>query len=259
MARLADAGGRARAAAFGSGDMPMNPLILNLDFLSEEEAKAAAGQVLALRGRWLSRGYRFSTLGVAAYLDVQNTDDPDGQYYARLEEHNGLLLREFGWLLDRLLAVLAGHFDKRTRFEPAVALPGFHIFEHGGIPIFDQEGHHFDLQHRALRFPFPAPDDGILSFTLALELPERGGGLDIWQVTERDMWRYQRMGRIPNANLIGRTKPMIRHHYSIGKMAVLLRPVLHRIAAVPGTVEGDRRITLQGHCVRDGDTLVLYW
>jgi len=234
-------------------------MLLDVPVLSVREAATVAGEVSRLRGRWIQRSEGFATVGVAAYLDIMHSRDPEATYYGRIPACNAMLQSSFGDLLERVREALAATLGRPARFEPSVALPGFHFFEDCGICTTDRPSQHFDLQHRSMRWPFGPVTDEVISFTLALQLPAQGGGLDVWDLVEDDLARLARLGRNPKMDQLGRVKPFKRHPYPPGTMAVQLRPLMHRIAAVPERLPGDRRITLQGHGVRDGDAWVLYW
>jgi hypothetical protein len=241
------------------GDLLVNAQVIDLFVLSEQEAQSVAGEVRAIEARWLKRGDGFATIGVATYLDVMCSDDAQGRYYARIAENNRLIQAHFGWLIERVRTTIETHFDLPTVIDERVALPGFHIFHGCGITLFDHDSQHFDLQFRSLRWPFDATPSPVVSFTLTIELPAAGGGLDYWNFVEDDLVRMQQLGRKPDMALIGRTKPYMRHPYRVGYMAVQVAPVMHRIAAIPSTTAGDHRITLQGHTIHNGGELVLYW
>ncbi|RZB13788.1 hypothetical protein StrepF001_42190 [Streptomyces sp. F001] len=238
----------------------MTPTIVDVDLLDDGEAADIYARLEALRPRWLSRGEGFATLGVATYLDVMASERPEETYYARLPEQNGLIRTHFGDLLEKVAAALSALLGAPTRYEEAVALPGFHVFESAGVSTQSWPNQHFDLQHRSLRWPFPlASEDDLVSFTLAIALPRYGGALEFWNVVEADVARLQRLGRTVTMELLGNTKPVRRHEYRVGRMSVQLAPIMHRIAAVPVRYPGDQRITLQGHGVRDSGGWVLYW
>lgn len=234
-------------------------MIVAFPVLEDLECAVITARLESLRSLWIQRGSGFATFGVAAYLDVMNSEQPEIAYYERRLIWNELLRSEFGDLLQRVATVLARGFGVETRFESAVALPGFHIFENEGISISAWPSQHFDLQHRSLRWPFQVADEGLLSFTLPLKIPSDGAGLDVWNVTEDDFKRYERMGRTVDMEILGKTKPCHRHHYVPGVMAVQTRPIMHRISPNRTRLPGDQRITLQGHAVRHDNRLVLYW
>ncbi|MFI1366597.1 hypothetical protein [Streptomyces griseochromogenes] len=238
--------------------LPLEPLVVDVDVLDEQGCVEVGDRLETLRPHWLIRGIGCSTLGLATYLDVMASDDPEETYFGRLARHNRMIREHFGALLDRVAEVLAGLLRMPVRYDERVALPGFHVFEGDGIAVEPRPSQHFDLQHRVLRWPFPiAPVEQAVSFTLPVALPRRGGALDVWDITEAEMLRLERLGR--SFETIDRTTPARRHEYRVGRMAVQLTPVLHRIAAISERFPADRRITLQGHGIRDADGWVLYW
>ncbi|MFF4551320.1 hypothetical protein [Streptomyces sp. NPDC001435] len=238
--------------------LPVESHVVDVDVLDEQRCAELSDRLETLRPYWLNRGVGCATLGLATYLDVPASEELEETYFGRLARHNHLLREHFGDLLDRVAEVLAGLLRMPARYDERVALPGFHVFEGEGIATAPRPSHHFDLQHRALRWPFPvAPVEQAMSFTLPLALPRRGGALDVWEITEAEMLRMERLGW--TIDRIDRTRPARRHEYQVGRMAVQLTPVLHRIAAIPERHPGDRRITLQGHGIRDADGWVLYW
>ncbi|MEU6194833.1 hypothetical protein [Streptomyces sp. NPDC047061] len=236
----------------------MESPLVDVDVLDEPGCVDVSRRLESLRPCWLTRGVGYFTLGLATYLDVAVSDHPQETYFGRLARHNRLLRDHFGDLLDRVADVLAVLLDMPTRYDERVALPGFHVFEGEGIADAPRPSHHFDLQHRAMPWPFEiARVEQSISFTLPIALPHRGGALDVWDITEADMLRLERLGG--TSGTIGETTEPRRHAYRVGRMAVQLTPVLHRIAAVPARHPGDQRITLQGHGIRDADGWILYW
>lgn len=233
---------------------------ISLDIFSRQECADVAARIDTLRPHWKRRSPGFATIGVATYLDIMAAGcDPDRDYYGELERQNELLKTEFSEVLERVRSVIESHFCIPCAFEPNVALPGFHIFEETGITIDQQDSQHFDLQYRYMRWPYPIKLGEVVSFTLAIELPQMGGGLDIWDVTEADLARLEALGRRPNMGQLSRTKPLIHHEYRVGAILIQLRPIMHRIAPISSSFPNDRRITFQGHSVTDGQRLLLYW
>lgn len=191
-------------------------------------------------------------------LDVAVSDDPDRDYHARLVEQNMLLRNHFSDVLEDVGVALGDHLDGSVRLDATLAHPGFHIFEGPAIAASFEPSLHFDLQHRALRWPFDvAEEDGLLSFTLAVKLPRLGGGLHYWNLTEPELAQLQYQRGI-TLDQFGKTTPNF-HRYTPGVMAVQMVPVLHRIAPIAERFPRDQRITLQGHAIRDGNTWILCW
>lgn len=237
---------------------PVESTIIDVEVLDEPGCVEVSERLESLRPQWLTRGIGYSTLGLATYLDAVPSEDPQKTYFGRLAQHNRILREHFGGLLARVADELTVLLKTPTRYDERVALPGFHVFEGEGIAVEPRPSQHFDLQHRELPWPFPiAPVEQAMSFTLPIALPRDGGALDVWDITETEMLRLERLGRTFQS--IGTTMPARRHEYRVGRMTVQLTPILHRIAAVPARRPGDQRITLQGHGIRDADGWVLYW
>jgi hypothetical protein len=234
-------------------------MMIDIQVFTTQECTEIVSRLERLRPKWLTRQRGFATFGVATYLDVMCSNCPDETYYRRLSVWNKLLMQEFGEELERIGTVLSQQLKAPTRYESAVALPGFHIFEDGGLCTMEQPSMHFDLQHRSLRWPFGPISDEVISFTVTIKLPHLGGGLDIWDVMEEDITRLERLGRRITMEQLGQLKPVRRHKYYIGIMALQLKPMMHRISAIQERFPGDQRITLQGHGVREQDSWVLYW
>jgi hypothetical protein len=234
-------------------------MVVDVPVLAQDECEELAARIEALRPQWCHRQDGFATIGVATYLDVICSKTPEESYYRRLATWNAFILREFPDTLERVKMTLAAFLGAQARFESAVALPGFHIFEGRGVATSFAPNAHFDLQHRYLRWPFALTGTDVISFTLAVKLPRLGGALDVWNVQEEDFARLQRMGRRVTMEKLMWIKPRKRHEYAVGRMAVQMRPIMHCISTVPERFPGDQRITFQGHGVRDGATWVLYW
>lgn len=237
----------------------MTSLVIDMEVLDAAETAKVGETLRAIERHWTVRGEGFATLGVASYLDVMHSDDPEKTYYDRVPAQNAVITAHFGWLIERIRAIVEKRFAVPTVLAQDVALPGFHIFYGPGITLHDRDSQHFDLQFRSMRWPTEPDEELALSFTLAIELPADGSGLDYWAFTEDDLLRQEKLGRSPSMALVGRTKPFIRHPYRVGTMAVQLKSVMHRIAATPSLHEGDHRITMQGHAIGQGDHLVMYW
>lgn len=235
------------------------PPVVSLDVLTASEVAVALERLDASRARWVARSPGFWTFGRAAYLDVMNSIDPEADYYESLGAWNDLLRSELGWLLDRVAAIVAEYVGESCTFFEGVALPGFHIFEGRGIATGRWPNQHFDLQYRGLRWPGPLDEERTLSFTLALEVPQAGAGLEIWDLTEAEFIRLERMGRRVTMESLGTLRPSWVHRYQPGWMALQTRPIMHRIATTPYVIAGDRRITMQGHAIAVDDRWVIYW
>lgn len=143
-----------------------------------------------------------------------------------------------------------------ARYTEPLALPGFHIdlldkaFEQAIAPI------HFDLQYRLHDWRATDADlDHPISFTLAISLPQHGGGLNTWDISLAE--RRKRANETPQE--LAQSCKLVFHAYERGQMALHAGHLLHQIA--PGTAlqPQDERITLQGHGVYVDGAWRLYW
>lgn len=237
-------------------------MITRVALLEGSALTSVVDRVLALRQSWTSRGLYpsggFSTLGRASYLDVCAPDaDADGDYYSQLERTNAVIQEAFPDLLELVGSTLGEHLRGPTAYAPGLAIPGFHVFEGKGIPCAGQAGPHFDMQYEPLRLPFP-PQRPI-SFTLALELPRCGSGLQLWSLTKEQYEAACDDGRATTfASYIAR-KPAAYLAYRAGELVIQHTVQLHRIHTPGPVVDHDRRVSLQGHGLWHGGTWHLYW
>lgn len=232
--------------------------VTRLQLLSAKECTTVLERVLANRESWSSRypGLPFYTLGAASYLD--SGPSRRDAYFRKAAAANPLLVREFGWLYDRLLDTLGNHLRSPVRFEPRAARPGFHIaLAHEAFrrPLGKV---HFDLQFTGIEW---ADENALdfsrpVSFTLAVRLPRSGAGLHTWDASkeEWDAMTPEDRERIPQ----DRAPAYVA--YREGEMVCHSGMLLHRIAPAQGQIHADdMRLTLQGHALPGRDGYRLYW
>jgi hypothetical protein len=179
---------------------------------------------------WKSRSndFPFYTLGASAYLDG-NTD----KYYAEAKLLNPYLFHSFFKMYQEITSQLSNFFGEWVVFNPTLALPGFHIFPADPKLLSIAGNWHLDTPHSTLCLG----DKDACTFTVAIELPTGGGGIDVRFGGDEDQYV----------------------EYDTGEMLIHSGMVPHRIASYREYVEGDYRITLQGHIIRDGNDLVMFW
>lgn len=211
--------------------------VRRVPFLCEKQCRAAVEQLTAVGSHWTERGRGFFTLGAAAYIDLCRSGHAD--YRNRSEAGNPVIRSHFGSLLERLAKTMEHHLGEPCIFRDGFALPGFHIFQSRSLDAALRDNFHLDLQHSHFgQYDYDTPS---LTFTLALQLPEQGGGIELCLPDERN-----KRGRIE------------QHPYALGEIFVHSGRALHRRIHRPAGPEC-RRITLQGHAVRDAGQWVLYW
>jgi hypothetical protein len=211
-------------------EVRQRPVIESCKLLSPTECEDVFARLCTLRHAWVERqaGWMY-TLGAATYLDPE----PD---YSRLAAGcNPILQQAFADLYARLAAHVEASCGRPAVYDPALALPGFHIFLLGPEQAGKRGRAHYDLPHLQRRWGGPIGDP--FSLTLAVRLPRAGGGLNWW---EGEAQHY-----LPYAT---------GHIYRIGA------DVRHQIANEVSLLPGDARVTLQTHAVLRGDgRYVLYF
>lgn len=222
-----------------------------IPLLSLEKNQEVLAKIDQLRPFWTKRQNNFYTLGTALYLD-KSSDSP---FYDNSVEANNFFLRiHFAPLYDLLLENLKKELNAKAVYEPSLSLPGFHIFL--SDPEFVTKGGriHFDLQFFQTNWTRYQKIDlsNPLSFTLALALPRLGGGLFYWDK------KYEPDSKISPEEAI---RDLPRHYveYEVGKMVLHNGLLIHQIAPAKEYLEGDRRITLQGHALFCDGMWRVYW
>lgn len=214
-------------------------------------------EVVRHRDRWVRRGdAEFYTFGAASYLD------DDARYAAGVAELNPLLRSRFAPLYAHLLDQLAIALGGPVELAEAKAVPGFHIWGVPGIPTSACASLHFDLQYQKLRWPDAAREAAVraVSFTLPLQLPRRGAGLSVWDLTYEQVQAF--FARTGFGGTLEDLLPLVAGRvepYHRGELVVHSGHVLHRIAPISEVEPDDLRITLQGHGLWFDGRWQLYW
>lgn len=178
---------------------------------------------------WIRRDpdHPFYTLGRCAYLDGKTPEYPREIVFS-----NMILFDRFADVYEALQKFFEGYLGEKVYLDPNLAYPSFHIvmadpffLTHGGV-------WHEDYPHETLGLGNEDP----LTFTVAIELPTGGGGLDYMED--------------------GHQKHIA---YNEGSIVVHNGNITHRIASFKDCKLGDYRITLQGHLIRRNGRLVMFW
>jgi hypothetical protein len=208
----------------------------------------------ANRHHWTSRipQLPFYTLGVASYLDAEISK---AHYYRSAHDSRPLLWETFGWLYEIVASALSTHFKQTVVYDPAYALPGFHIFL--AHPAFIQAiaAVHWDAQHLALDWSSQTDFARPVSFTLPITLPSKGAGLNYWDYE----WQPDVPADAVNLKQILSALPTHNIEYAVGEMVVHSGRLLHQIAPAHEYQPQDERITLQGHALLSQGDWKLYW
>jgi hypothetical protein len=233
-------------------------MITSLTLLNASELERVEDRIKELRTHWIPRGAEpanFFTFGAASYLD-----DP-AEYPRTAAALNPILSDAFSWLYERLLDFLSKRLRAPATFAPGLGLPGFHIWLTPAIFIRPEASIHFDLQYlRAWPSLEGADLKRPLSFTMAIRLPRRGGGLNVWDVAyDRYLNFREQTGARLQPKDITLLVERLRHPYTPGGMALHSGHLLHQIGEIDEVWPGDERITLQGHALFAGGEWRLYW
>jgi len=242
--------------------------LIRIDLLTEKECAEVLSVVHDLIG------YKSGTrLGAASYkplplIGKQIDKYPIGKqinkyiYRRRAMKLNPIFRERLGWLYDRLAKALADALGAPTRYPDDLALPGFHvnqkaIREKTVGPFRTGPAPHFDLQWQKIDWGDPSKVDFKLplSFTLAVALPAKGGGLKTWDIRYDE---YRKLDTDEKAKLRAVRKEEY-HPYTVGQMVLHSGFQLHQVAPTPDFGPGDERITLQGHGIKRDGVWQLYW
>ena len=215
----------------------------------------------------------FYTLGVATYIDGI-TDIQ--YYYDYIKSQNPVFKDYFSWLYDLVIYNLWGEIGE-CQVADFLAYPGFHIF--GTKPneppkmatkmYMEQPSAtiHVDLQHEQHEFlwnHFKEVDlENTLSFTLPIQVPTNGGGLNTWE--EESMKQYEidnkytkHMKELDYSKWGDYDEPTVVP-YNAGEMFWFIGKLVHQIAPAYNADFNDRRISLQGHGVKCDGVWQLYF
>jgi hypothetical protein len=237
-----------------------------LQILRKDQCEQVARTMDELRPLWIERPGALFTLGVGAYLDAPhpwNVEksgllvDSRRDYVERAERLNPVLLAHFGWLYELIQASISDVLHADVALCPGKALPGFHIFS--SHPVYGStRGHraHVDRPYAALDWSGFSTVDfrSALSFTLAVELPTAGSQLRVWDLDLFDAAQWP--PEVVKERIDGAQSRL--HEYEPGRLLLHSGHVLHRIEPWR-YVEGERRVTLQGHGLRCDGGWKLYW
>ena len=225
--------------------------------LSGAECRDIARRLDRAKAVWQPRGSRrgFFTLGVNAYMDLAPSADPESTYFRPLACSNRILSERFGDLLQRLLLAVSETLGKPARYDPDLALPGFHIWIGDAIPTQCSASTHFDLQFESLvKLGRVQPPFEVLSLTVPIRLPTSGGHLRVWDLAYEDVVEG-RFGATEQCRSDGgRVVP-----YVVGHLTSHAGLLYHQIDRATVVRPGDARITLQAHGIISDSDVLIYW
>lgn len=194
------------------------------------DTEAITSKLLELKSHWelRSNDFPFYTLGKNAYIEGRTLE-----YKSQKDKFNKLLLDNFSELYDIILKYLSKELNEPVTLTEDLAYPGFHIFE--SDPKFKgvAGNWHIDIPQKTLELT--GTDNSTV--TIVIKLPTLGGGID---------WLDSKT----NVHYLEYKEKQIVWHDGLS---------IHRIAGLKEIVQGEYRITLQGHLIKRNNKIELYW
>lgn len=227
-----------------------------LPCLTEQECQEIRTEIYGLKADWLRRNpyLPFYTLGAASYIDAVQSPE---SYYQLAQRYNPILSDRFQWLYQKVADLLSKWLQAPVNYPHQLARPGFHIYL--SCKLFERPiaSIHCDSQYQLLPWEDRDNTDFThpLSFTLAITLPQSGGGLNLWDLHYQDILgldqkEFQRLVH---------NQPKEYHPYQIGQLVLHSGHQLHQAAPAQNIQPTDERITLQGHSFFSQGQWQLYW
>jgi hypothetical protein len=239
-------------------------MTISIGMLTETQCENAYTRICELQDDWIPRGganSAFFTFGAATYLDVTYPEKAGANYHEKVHRYNPLLRQHFDWLYEILSKVLEEHLGASVDCEESFALPGFHIWLSHALSTKPVTSIHFDLQYQSLAWQNADNIDftKLISFTLPIRLPVRGGGLNMWNITYPEFVQARRQGTIQSVQDFASSTEYQYYPYTVGHLVIHSGYSLHQIAPAAEVYETDRRITLQGHGLWVAGQWRIYW
>lgn len=250
--------------------------VRSLAVLSQQAAKETVDKILFLDQHWVCPNNDFFfTVGAFSareFFDKGGPVSPDRRdIYDRYNK-----------VRDSLNPVLEANFQDmyasvRQGLESALNAKVFYVTEHLGLPGFQILGpspeqklmpqevteqleklegwsaFHIDtpyIPHASFWKRFHNADfNNGLTFTLSLQLPQSGSGLDVWQ----NPGNTEAAIKFNGFHTVEHKKLIANHEfvpYQTGHLTYFTGHIVHRVAGRHRLLCDDRRITLQGHGVK---------
>ena len=224
-----------------------------IKILTIEECQDIRATVFDLRYLWEQQkpAIPFYTLGAASYIDATAQRS---KYLHKVQTYNPILFMHFGWLYQRLSQQLTKYLQTPIAYPNHLALPGFHIFQ--SSKLFEQAiaSVHYDLQYKLIDWQDSADFTNPISFTLAIALPQFGGGLNMWKINYSETLNNQAL-----IEQLTASSPPNFYPYELGSLVIHSGHILHQISPCINIQPNDERITLQGHAIFNKGSWQLYW
>lgn len=231
------------------------------DFLNKEERAKTLESVYALKDHWLHYGkgvfedVPFYVLGTANYQEVEDGDITG--YTKMYQEKNPVLKENFSWLYDRTKIFLEDIYKAPFDFYDNCGLPGFNIYLDDDFFEIAFATRHVDRQYLDIDWKGKEIDESkTLSFTCYLKLPANGGGMNVWNVKYDDVKDIEDPEEREN---VFDTRGYEFKEFKEGEIALHDGLGFHQVAPYDDFVDGDNRISYQGHAVWADDRYWIHW
>tara|TARA_R110000765_G_scaffold419529_1_gene523813 strand:+ start:84 stop:881 length:798 start_codon:yes stop_codon:yes gene_type:complete len=250
--------------------------ILETNMFSAEECEKIVKTLITKQDKWENRspnGNFFMSYGALTYLDARDgvAGDPEydqfrnndesipNVYNAKASHFNKMMVKDFDWMYAKIWSYYQCKFDKPVVFK--LALPGFHIFQ-----TAEQLNHEYVKNLATIHVDMPQTShewEGDMlaasSFTIAVDLPKCTAGLNIWQ--DDSIFKnvssvfYHQMDK---ESQLAITKNAEYFPYKLGYVYEQNGMLRHQITCGGNIMEGERRITIQGHLVETNKEIIIY-
>lgn len=238
----------------------------------------------------------YYTLGATLYMDARDTGW--GTYTKMRKMYNKVFQRRLGWLYDKFLDVIQEQVGESV-YETGLGLPGFHLYEMKSAPDTRKHHRclHMDGQWWWGRGYFKEKYKEVdfrnqLSYTLSIKLPHNGSAIGLWglptkyhrkareiqledyhpvieryqtvqyvkEIKEQKIievpWRYELFE--PDCGPMEKYIPHIIPHLE-GHSFWYYGMLLHQMILGDSFINGDYRITFQGHALKCDGVWRLFW
>jgi len=249
-----------------------------IDVLSEDECKVYAQTIDRLSSEWARRpewATHFYTLGLATHADIKPDKPVNSDLLDKIKYNNNLLRKNFPDLYKKILEALSNKLGECELIIDEAPIPGFFI--HGeakpnnikkeerlplsGACQIHSDGQTYFLDYIWSKYKNINPES--ISYTLAIEMPEHGAALLLWDQPDLGYYMegeiaeiykgYNYYERETNSEYLDYKMlnkiPGVLQHIP-GKMIVHTGQQIHAAAGSVKPFSTDRRITLQGFGVQ---------
>ena len=230
--------------------------------LSPQECEIVASQVYELKEFWVKQHPSLPAFTLGA--SIGNEDNLD-LYNSDVERCNPILLHNFKWLYEKLVAILQQYLKADVTYEHPFGLPGFIIYLAPKVATETRPPIHYDFQWRDFNLNFHYKTVNIrtsTSLTLPILLPKKTTGLNYWTTDFEQYVKQVKTNPLPPfLPQIGQSPQKKYHPYTIGNIVMHSAYTLHQ-AALPDPehwLADNARIVLQIHTIQCDNQWLLYF